>query len=482
MLLHKGAGAEQMSPQMAAQMAAQMHPQMPQPIVPGSNRSHKYSYSKYSAASSGTHTPSTCSGSSDLSRQSDGSTPGLQSWEPSEQERQFLLEQIQEALMTRNPQMPPTHPPGIMEHMLYNQQQQLQQQPQHVRPQTNQAPQSMNDMQPQKVPVMGSHAQGGLRHVPPANMQPAYMTQDGFTPPPMPSEPMLANASNPMFLPPAQGRALQALAPGSLEHMQMLSKIAELQQQLNAQQKLLEAATQGSGCPSIQADAAGQLLYHQSKGGKGPPGVMGISNQRMPSTPGSGGYPKGGHNAAPMLGAMPDSAGLQKNKGSNLPKDNNNKNGKVAQEQQLANSATLQTHLKALGNEDPACIFIVRKVNRLGFRSVEVLTKYFQQQGTVVKVLVAHSKVKRNQPGNAELYLRPGSLGFVLMKNAESVQHILAAGPTVNVQGTPIRVQAFSRLNGGLLEKTDEAGEDGDTESAIPEESCGNAEGWYEDQ
>jgi hypothetical protein len=136
-----------------------------------------------------------------------------------------------------------------------------------------------------------------------------------------------------------------------------------------------------------------------------------------------------------------------------------NKNVKASSDTQLANSATLQTHLKALGNEDPQCIFIVRKVNRLGFRSVEVLTKFFEQHGTVVKVLVAHSKVKRNQPGNAELYLRPGSLGFVLMKNQESVQRILAGGPTVTVQGTPIRVQAFSRLNNGMLEKTDEDGD-----------------------
>merc|ERR1719421_2607082 len=56
-------------------------------------QSHQYrpqsmKYSKYSAASSGTQTPSTCSGSSDLSRSSEHSTqhpPGLQGWEPSEQ-------------------------------------------------------------------------------------------------------------------------------------------------------------------------------------------------------------------------------------------------------------------------------------------------------------------------------------------------------------------------------------------------------------
>jgi hypothetical protein len=244
--------------------------------------------------------------------------------------------------------------------------------------------------------------------------------------------------------------------------MQMLSKISELQQQLNEQQKLLEAATQGSGCPSIQAgvkDLHTGPMAHQGKN-KGP-----------------GGYPRGP--AMPMPGVMPDSCvvGPPKNRGgTNMAKDN--KNVKASSDTQLANSATLQTHLKALGNEDPQCIFIVRKVNRLGFRSVEVLTKFFEQHGTVVKVLVAHSKVKRNQPGNAELYLRPGSLGFVLMKNQESVQRILAGGPTVTVQGTPIRVQAFSRLNNGMLEKTDEDGDAGDEASTVPETSTDAGDGW----
>merc|ERR1719316_2035332 len=171
---------------------------------------------------------------------------------------------------------------------------------------------------------------------------------------------------------------------------------------------------------------------------------------------GSGGY----HRSLPP-GVEP--AGLPK-KGPSMPKDNNknDKSGKVT-DMQLANSATLQTHLKALGNEDPACIFIVRKVNRLGFRSVETLTKFFSQHDTVVKVLVAHSKVKRNQGGSSELYLRPGSLGFVLMKSPEAIQRILATGPTITVQGTPIRVQPFSRLNSGVAGMS-ETGVDNETD------------------
>jgi hypothetical protein len=163
----------------------------------------------------------------------------------------------------------------------------------------------------------------------------------------------------------------------------------------------------------------------------------------------------------------------QKNKGSHIAKDNknhlNDKNGKAA-DLQLANSATLQTHLKALGDEDPSCIFIVRKVNRLGFRSVETLTKFFSQHDTVVKVLVAHSKVKRNQGGSSELYLRPGSLGFVLMKTPETVQNILAQGPTIDVKGISIRIQPFSRLNSGVSGALEMNGDDPGEEADIGED------------
>jgi hypothetical protein len=401
-----------------------MHP--PQPL----RQSNKYS--KYSAASSGTQTPSTCSGSSELSRSSEYSqgAPGLQNWEPTEQERQCLLEQIQEVLFAQgSPQQPwmggrmPSNPVGLGAPKNFPEQAMPPWADADRTPPGNLASRAQN-MQPQKVPVMGSNRPGGFS---------PYMSQEGSPMSPSPfhfDQPMMAMPS--LFGLDSRGPPGEspAIAPGSLEHMQMLSKIAELQQQLNEQQKLLEAATAGSGCPTIQAIPE----QVQRKGG--------------------GGYPRG------PMGAMAAGPEHLKTKGSHIAKDNknhlNDKNGKAA-DPQLANSATLQTHLKALGNEDPSCIFIVRKVNRLGFRSVETLTKFFSQHDTVVKVLVAHSKVKRNQGSSSELYLRPGSLGFVLMKTPESVQKILAQGPTITVQGTPIRVQPFSRLGmGGALEKGDE--------------------------
>jgi len=353
-----------------------MHP--PQVLRPLSNK-----HSKYSAASSGTQTPSTCSASSELSRSSDSSQgpPGLLNWEPSEQERQMLLEQIQEVLVARNefPQQPwmsgwMTSTPNLRAANFQDQHAASgMQMPSWVDP----APASANrgawahDMQPQKVPV---HAHSKF----------PYMSQDSSPPfqfnRPLMGPPGLFPRQDPLGEPPA-------IAPGSLEHMQMLSKIAELQQQLNEQQKLLEAATQGSGCPTIQA------IPEQVQHGKGKGAAAG--------------YPRG------IMPSMPHGLEHQKNKGSHMAKDHlNDKNGK-APDPQLANSATLQTHLKALGNEDPSCIFIVRKVNRLGFRSVETLNKFFSQHDTVVKVLVAHSKVKTRVAALSSTYVQE-ALGLCL--------------------------------------------------------------------
>merc|ERR550514_190082 len=135
-----------------------------------------------------------------------------------------------------------------------------------------------HDMQPQKVPV---HAHSKF----------PYMSQDSSPPfqfnRPLIGPPGLFPRRDPLGEPPA-------IAPGSLEHMQMLSKIAELQQQLNEQQKLLEVATQGSGCPTIQAVPEMQVVKGKGKG--------------------SGGY----HRSVPQGPEL----GLQK-KGPNMVKDNN---------------------------------------------------------------------------------------------------------------------------------------------------------------
>eukprot|EP00445_Apocalathium_hangoei_P055961 CAMPEP_0204049922 /NCGR_PEP_ID=MMETSP0360-20130528/119324_1 /ASSEMBLY_ACC=CAM_ASM_000342 /TAXON_ID=268821 /ORGANISM="Scrippsiella Hangoei, Strain SHTV-5" /LENGTH=75 /DNA_ID=CAMNT_0050996845 /DNA_START=18 /DNA_END=242 /DNA_ORIENTATION=+ len=55
---------------------------------------------------------------------------------------------------------------------------------------------------------------------------------------------------------------------------------------------------------------------------------------------------------------------------------------------------TLSMSLQMLSNEDPACLFIVRRINKLGFKAARKIRQYFMAYGQVLKVLVAHSTVR----------------------------------------------------------------------------------------
>lgn len=106
---------------------------------------------------------------------------------------------------------------------------------------------------------------------------------------------------------------------------------------------------------------------------------------------------------------------------------------------------TLRSHLTELSTEDPECIFIARRINKLGFRSREILRNHYSQFGEVARVLVAHSKVKPFRDSSGQLRTRPGGLGLLVMKKADSVNTILGAGEEQMVAGHQIRVQRFER-------------------------------------
>jgi hypothetical protein len=119
---------------------------------------------------------------------------------------------------------------------------------------------------------------------------------------------------------------------------------------------------------------------------------------------------------------------------------------------------TLSTSLQLLANEDPLCLFIVRRINKLGFKAARKLKHHFATYGTVVQVLVAHSTVR--QHGTPPYYSRrrPSSLGFVHMSDQASVQQVLNLGLEQEVDGTVIRVQRFERQH--AVEEGDEEAED----------------------
>mmetsp|Transcript_42509 Transcript_42509/g.92610 ORF Transcript_42509/g.92610 Transcript_42509/m.92610 type:complete len:312 (+) Transcript_42509:74-1009(+) len=106
---------------------------------------------------------------------------------------------------------------------------------------------------------------------------------------------------------------------------------------------------------------------------------------------------------------------------------------------------TLSSSLQMLANEDPECLFIVRRIHKLGFKSAAKLKRHFSAIGPVVRVLLAHSTVRQYGDPHCSARRRPSSLGFVQMARAESVRQVLALGPAIEICGSTILVQRFER-------------------------------------
>lgn len=121
---------------------------------------------------------------------------------------------------------------------------------------------------------------------------------------------------------------------------------------------------------------------------------------------------------------------------------------------------TLSTSLQLLSGEEPDCLFIVRRINKLGFKAARKLKQHFSTYGTVVRVLVAHSTVRQHGDPQSHARRRPSSLGFVHMATADAVRQVLEHGLEQEVDGSLIRVQRFERQHVSM-EGFDEA-EDGD--------------------
>jgi len=111
-------------------------------------------------------------------------------------------------------------------------------------------------------------------------------------------------------------------------------------------------------------------------------------------------------------------------------------------------AGTLRDYLSELKGQDPDRIFTARRINKLGFRSREVLNAHYSQYGDVVQVLVAHSEVRPFRDVGGQLRTRPGGLGMIVMRDAASVKKILALGEEQIVGGHQIRVQEFERPGG----------------------------------
>mmetsp|Transcript_72002 Transcript_72002/g.186995 ORF Transcript_72002/g.186995 Transcript_72002/m.186995 type:complete len:421 (-) Transcript_72002:269-1531(-) len=157
-----------------------------------------------------------------------------------------------------------------------------------------------------------------------------------------------------------------------------------------------------------------------------------------------------------------------------------------AKKQEAQPPVTLSSSLMMLSGEDADCIFIVRRINKLGFKASRTLRQHFSAYGPVARVLVAHSTVRQHGTGET-LRRRPSSLGFVQMHSAEAVRRVLAAGAEQEVKGAAICVQTFEQKVVGACD--DEAHDDvcGEvawsrcTTADSPEVLASGREGWQLD-
>jgi hypothetical protein len=117
----------------------------------------------------------------------------------------------------------------------------------------------------------------------------------------------------------------------------------------------------------------------------------------------------------------------------------------AAQETRTGRTKTLSSNLQMLSREDPACLLIVRRIHKLGFKATRALKLHFSQYGVVVRLLLAHSTHTDRGDYERQARRRPSSLGFVQMSTVEAAEKIIALGTEHIVDGIPILVQKFER-------------------------------------
>jgi len=134
---------------------------------------------------------------------------------------------------------------------------------------------------------------------------------------------------------------------------------------------------------------------------------------------------------------------------------------------------TLSDSLELLSTEDPRCLLIIRRINKLGFKADRKLKQFFSTFGVVVKVLCAHSSVRPSAAGQAPqpARKRPSSLGFLQMATAESVAEILKLDE-YQIDGFPIKVQKFERHHGEAAAAEAAAAEAAEGEIYFKQDPC----------
>lgn len=102
----------------------------------------------------------------------------------------------------------------------------------------------------------------------------------------------------------------------------------------------------------------------------------------------------------------------------------------------------LALHLKKLEEHDPRCVFLMKKIKKLGFDAEALLRRHFEVFGPIDDVLLINPLTKSSGYDFAQR-VRPSGMGFVIMRHAEDVGRVLAVGPEHIVSDVPIEVRQF---------------------------------------
>jgi hypothetical protein len=118
----------------------------------------------------------------------------------------------------------------------------------------------------------------------------------------------------------------------------------------------------------------------------------------------------------------------------------------IWEQQAPHNTMTLPDVFKLLEPEDEDCIICVKKIHKLGFKSVRVLRQYFSQFGAVQRIIVLPSRQKEmGSNGMTPYSVRPASMCFIVMSTKASCRRILLQELHYVGGEWPVEVAGFNR-------------------------------------
>jgi hypothetical protein len=109
-------------------------------------------------------------------------------------------------------------------------------------------------------------------------------------------------------------------------------------------------------------------------------------------------------------------------------------------------SLSLNAILSLLKTVDPATVVMVRRVNRLGFNGSDLVKKYFERFGKVMRVFMLPLRSRKK---NLTL---PSKTGFILMESKQACVEILSTTEHVVAPGMSVSVGTFTHR--GLIANT----------------------------